>query len=119
MVKFNALEPFIPSGSDFEASKKLFIALGFQINWENNGYVGFQRDNCSFILQDYNDKHFAENLMMRLVVNDLDAFWHEVNVLDLTKKFDIKLKEPTIFPYGREMHLIDIAGVCWHIAQSD
>ncbi len=119
MVKFNALEPFIPSGADFEASKKLFMALGFQINWENNGYVGFQKDHCSFILQDFNDKHFAENLMVRLTVNDLDTFYHEINQKDLTTQFNIKLKEPTNYPYGREMHLIDIAGVCWHFAQSD
>jgi hypothetical protein len=119
MVKFNTLQPFIPSGADFEASKQLFMALGFQINWENGGYIGFQRDNCSFILQDYTDKHFAENLMMRLTVNNLDDFWHEINGKDLTSRFNIKLKEPTDYPYGREMHLIDIAGVCWHIAQSD
>ena len=117
MVKFNRLEPFIPSGSDFEASKQLFLALGFTINWEGGGYIGFQRDNSAFILQNYDDKDFAENLMMRLTVNDLDAFWREVSALNLTQKFGIKLKEPTDFPWGREAHLIDIAGVCWHISQ--
>jgi hypothetical protein len=117
MVKFNGLEPFIPSGPDFEKSKQLFLALGFQINWEGGGYIGFQRDNSAFILQNYDDKHFAENLMMRLNVNDLDAFWQEINALNLTQKFGVKLKEPTVFPWGREVNLIDIAGVCWHIAQ--
>ncbi len=118
MTTFNTLEPFIPSGADFEASKQLFLAIGFHINWENGGYIGFQKDNCSFILQDYNDKLFAENLMMRLSVNDLNGFWAEINSKDLTNKFGIKLKEPTNYPYGREMHLIDLAGVCWHITQS-
>ena len=119
MVKFNSIEPFIPSGSDFEASKALFLALGFSINWENNGYIGFQRGNCQFILQDYDDKHFAENLMIRMTVSDLDAFWAEISPKELTKTFNIKLKEPTHFPYGREINLIDIAGVCWHIAQDE
>ena len=64
-MKFNALEAFIPSGPDFQASKQLFLALGFSINWETEAYVGFQRDSCKFILQNFNDKHFAENLMMR------------------------------------------------------
>ena len=27
MVKFNSIEPFIPSGKDFEASKALFLAF--------------------------------------------------------------------------------------------
>lgn len=117
MVKFNGLQPFIPSGPNFEASKQLFLAIGFKINWEADEYIGFQRDNCGFILQNYNDKHFAENLMMRLIINDLDAFWQELSALDLTTKFGIKLKEPTVFPWGREVNMIDIAGVCWHIAQ--
>ena len=119
MVKFNSIEPFIPSGKEFEASKALFLALGFSINWENNGYIGFQRGNCKFILQNYDDKHFAENLMIRLTVNDLDAFWEEISQKELTKQFDIKLKEPTNFPHGREINLIDIAGVCWHIAEGE
>jgi hypothetical protein len=119
MVKFNTIQPFIPSGKDFEASKALFLALGFSLNWENNGYIGFQKDSCQFILQNYDDKHFAENLMMRMTVNDLDAFWADINSKDLTKQFDIKLKEPTNFPHGREINLIDIAGVCWHIAEGE
>ena len=119
MVKFNSIEPFIPSGKNLEASKALFIALGFSIYWENNGYIGFQRDNCKFILQNYDDQHFAENLMMRITVNDLDAFWKEINQKELTKTFEIQLKEPTNFPHGREINLIDIAGVCWHIAQDE
>ena len=119
MLKFNSIEPFIPSGKDFEASNALFQALGFSINWESNGYIGFQRGNCKFILQNYDDKHFAENLMMRITVSNLDAFWAEIREKDLTEQFDIKLKEPTDFPYGREIHLIDIAGVCWHIAEEE
>ena len=119
MVKFNSIQPFIPSGKDFEASKALFLALGFSIHWESNGYIGFQRNTCKFILQDYDDKHFAENLMIRMTVNNLDAFWAEISQKELTKQFDIKLKEPTNFPYGREINLIDIAGVCWHIAEGE
>ena len=119
MVKFNSIEPFIPSGKDFEASKALFLALGFSINWENNSYIGFQRGSCQFILQNYSNNQFAENLMIRITVSDLDAFWEEISQKDLTRQFKIKLKEPTNFPHGREINLIDIAGVCWHIAQDE
>ena len=115
-MTFNSIEPFIPSGSDFEGSKQLFLALGFHIRWEAGGYIGFQRDDCKFILQKYEDRTFAENLMMRIEVSDLDAFWQELIQKELRKGFGIKLKEPTMFPYGREVHLIDLAGVCWHFA---
>jgi hypothetical protein len=116
-MEFIAMETFIPSGVDMNKSKQLFLDLGFSINWDAGDYIGFQKDNCRFILQKFEDKHFAENLMVREEVADLDAFWDKVNALDLPRKFDVKLARPTEYPYGREMHLIDIAGVCWHFAQ--
>lgn len=118
-MKFNAIEPFIPSGTRFEESKELFVALGFQITWDGGDYIGFERDTCKFILQRYDNKELAENLMIRLSVSNLDEFWQEINAKELDKKFDIKLKEPTQFPYGREVHLLDLAGVCWHIAEGE
>jgi hypothetical protein len=113
-MAFQLLEPFIPSGSDFEGSKQLFLALGFQINWQADGYIGFQRDYSKFILQ--KDRAFAENLMMRVVVSDLDELWIEIIDKELHKTVGVRFKEPTVYPYGREMHLIDLAGVCWHFA---
>ena len=116
MVQFNSLSAFIPSGKEFNKSKELFLEIGFSIVWEADDYVSFRKDNCGFILQRYDDKHFAENLMMNLTVNDLDAFWEELKQKELDKKFPIKLIKPTEFPWGREINLIDIAGVCWHIS---
>ena len=55
-MKFQSLEPFVPSGSDFDGSKQLFLELGFKINWEAGGYIGFEKDGCKFILQQYNNK---------------------------------------------------------------
>jgi len=49
--------------------------------------------------------------MIRVTVDDLDEFWREISEKKLTEKFAVKLDEPTNFPYGREIHLIDIAGV--------
>ena len=115
-MKFNSIEPFVPAGSDFKSSKRLFLEIGFNIRWETDDYIGFRRDTCAFILQNFNDKTFAENLMIRVVVENLDEFWQEISDKNLDKKFNIKLKPPTKFPYGREVHLIDIAGVCWHFS---
>ncbi|MFN7119094.1 MAG: hypothetical protein ACK4TA_20010 [Saprospiraceae bacterium] len=118
-MQFHSIEPFIPSGADFAVAKALFTALGFNINWENNGYAGLQRDACRFILQEYNAPNFAENLMVRVAIDDLDVFWQEIQQAELTRKFAIQVKEPTNYPYGRELHLIDLAGVCWHFTQAD
>jgi hypothetical protein len=115
MTQFTSLAPFIPSGPDLEQSKLFFIALGFEIKWDNGDYIGFKRDNCEFILQNFNDRPFAENLMMRIIVDDLDLFWKDLSAKQLDKKFKVKFKEPTQQPWGREVTIIDIAGVCWHV----
>ena len=61
-MKFLSLQPFVPSGNNFEGSKLLFQELGFSITWDVGGYVGFERDGCKFILQQFDNRSFAENL---------------------------------------------------------
>lgn len=117
-MKFISLAPFVPSGSNFEASRQLFLELGFTITWDAGDYIGFQRDDCRFILQKYNNKDFAENFMISVRVSNADEFWKEVNEKGLTQKFGIRLGTPSDQPYGREVNIIDIAGVCWHFVQS-
>lgn len=116
-MKFISIEPFVPSGSDFEGSKKLFQELGFKINWDAGDYVGFERDGCKFILQKYENKEFAENFMLSVKVSNAEEFWKEVNEKQLSKKFGIRISPPTQQPYGKEVNVIDIAGVCWHFVE--
>lgn len=116
-MKFLSLEPFVPSGSNFEGSKKLFQELGFKINWDAGDYVGFERDGCKFILQKYVNKEFAENFMVSVKIDNAEEFWKEVNEKDLSKKFGARFAPPTKQPYGIEVNMIDIAGVCWHFVE--
>ncbi len=88
------------------------------INWETDDHVGFENNGCKFILQKNDDKSFAENFMMSVKVEDLDEFWEKISALDLPAKFGVKLNPPQNFPWGREVNLIDIAGVCWHFSES-
>ena len=116
-MKFLSLEPFVPSGSDFEASKQLFLELGFRINWEVDGYAGFQADECRFILQKYDVKEFADNFMLSIKVSDVEAFRQSVLDKKLIEKYDIRISKIMQQPYGREFNVIDIAGVCWHFVE--
>jgi hypothetical protein len=51
-----SLSPFVPSGKDYEASRRLFVELGFEEIWENDGYAGFRNGDANFILQNlHND----------------------------------------------------------------
>jgi len=116
-MQFLSLEPFVPSGKNFEASKLLFEALGFNINWDAGDYVGFERDGCKFILQKYENDSFAQNFMLSVRVDDVETFRKNIIENKLPEKFGIRIGDITLQPYGKEVNIIDIAGVCWHFTQ--
>ena len=116
-MKFISVEPFVPSGSNFEGSKQFFVELGFNISWDAGDYTGFERDGCKFILQKYVNKDFAENFMISVAVTNVDEFRKEVIEKQLPQKFGIRIGEVSDMPYGREVNIIDLAGVCWHFVQ--
>ena len=116
-MKFLSLAPFVPSGSNFDGSKKFFQELGFNIAWDSKDYVSFEKDNCKFILQRYNDKAFAENFMVTVKIENAELFWNELNEKQLAEKFSVRISKPTKQPYGIEVNVIDMAGVCWHFVE--
>jgi catechol 2,3-dioxygenase-like lactoylglutathione lyase family enzyme len=114
-----SLLPFVPSGKAYEASRRLFRDLGFEELWENGGYAGFRNGPAQFILQQFDNRDFAENLMIRLNVPDLDAWWEAVSEKQLEKTYpEFRINPPADFPWGREVNFIDLAGVCWHVGAS-
>ena len=117
-MKFLSLQPFVPSGNNFQGSKDFFLALGFQVQWDAGEYVSFEKDGCRFILQNFDNKEFAENFMLTVGVTNADEFRKEVLDKQLPQKFGIKIGEVKTHPYGREVNVIDIAGVCWHFVES-
>ncbi len=116
-MTFLSLEPFVPSGTDFDKSKQLFRELGFEIKWDAGDYVGFDKDGCKFILQKFDNKEFAENFMLSVRVKDVSEFWQDVTEKKLSEKFGIRIGKPTQQPYGKEVNILDIAGVCWHFVE--
>jgi hypothetical protein len=116
-MQFYSLQPFVPSGSNFEGSKQFFVELGFNISFDAGDYVGFENNGCRFILQKYNNKEFAENFMLSVAVTNADEFRQAVLDKQLPQKFGIRIGEVSSMPYGREVNIIDLAGVCWHFVQ--
>jgi len=117
VMKFFSLQPFVPSGSDFESSTQFFQELGFEIKWNAGDYIGFEKDRCKFILQNFKNKEFAENFMITVSVDDVTKFYRDVIERNLPEKFGIRISEPLDMPYGKESNIIDLAGVCWHFVQ--
>jgi catechol 2,3-dioxygenase-like lactoylglutathione lyase family enzyme len=117
-LRVSALVPFIPSGKDYESSRRFFSEVGFEEEWESDGYAGFRNGNARFILQRFDDEAFASNLMIRIDVDDLDGWFREVSERKLEKRYPgFRINPPKEFPWGREVHFIDPAGVCWHVGR--
>jgi catechol 2,3-dioxygenase-like lactoylglutathione lyase family enzyme len=109
--------PFVPS-RDFELSKRFYEALGFRKVLDGEVAI-FNAGSGGFILQNFHQKDWAENFMMQLMVDDLDAWWAHIESLDLPARFGVKPpKPPAMQPWGlRVAYLVDPCGVLWHIAQ--
>lgn len=116
-MKFLSLEPFVPSGKNFEGSKQFFLALGFTLTWDAGDYAGFECDGCKFILQNFDNVSFAENFMLSVKTDNVADFRKKVLDDKLPEKFGIRVSEVLNQPYGKEVNIIDLAGVCWHFVE--
>lgn len=113
------LQPFVPSGSEFARALEFFAALGFEKTWEVEGLAGLRSGEACFLLQNIDIPVWQENQMIVFEVADLDGYWAEIEAKDLVSRFPgVRLREPSTFPWGREIHIIDLAGVCWHVRQA-
>jgi hypothetical protein len=93
-------------------------ALGFKILLDGDVTI-FGVGDSAFILQRYYKKEWAENCMMQMMVDDLDAWWKRIETLNLPKSFGVRPpKPPAIQPWGlRVGYVWDPSGVLWHVAQ--
>jgi predicted enzyme related to lactoylglutathione lyase len=115
-TKATSLYPFVPSGPDFKLALSFFAELGFERAWEHDGLAGLRYGGAYFMLQSIGVPEWQKNQMITIEVEDLDAYWAELEPKDLPARFaGAKLRPPTDFPWGREIHIIDPAGVCWHV----
>jgi hypothetical protein len=112
-----AMRPFLPA-KDFEVSKAFYQALGLETLLDGEVAI-FGLGASAFILQRYYQKAWAENCMMQLMVDDLDAWWAHILALDLPGRFGVQApKPPAMQPWGlRVAYVYDPAGVLWHVCQ--
>ena len=112
-----AARPFLPS-RDLAASKRFYEALGFEQLLDGDVAI-FKVGATSFILQPRDEQRWAENWMMQLMIDDVDAWWAQIASLDLPARFGVPPpRPPAMQPWGlRVSYLVDPSGVLWHIAQ--
>jgi hypothetical protein len=118
-ARATALYPFVPSGGDFGQALAFFSELGFETRWNSDGVAGLRCGGAFFFLQDIDVPTWQQNQMLTLEVDDLDQYWSEIEGKDLVRRFPaVRLKAPTEFAWGREAHIVDPSGVCWHVRQA-
>jgi hypothetical protein len=119
-IQATKLYPFVPSGPRFDLSIEFFAALGFELQWRQEGLAGLRLGGAYFLLQDIDVPEWQKNQMIVFEVTDLDGYWSELDAKDLAAAFPgVRLRPPTEFPWGREIHIIDPGGVCWHVRQTE
>ncbi len=118
--KASDLKTFIGS-ADFAISKEFYLALGFQINWEKENLIEFEVSDCKFLLQDYYDKNWCENMMMHLTVDDVASFYSHINKIITNTKYGLaKCQAPQNESYGACVaYFWDPSGILWHLAEFD
>jgi uncharacterized glyoxalase superfamily protein PhnB len=120
MANLRAIEikAFVPA-KDFELSKHFYEDFGFTKASDANGIAYFHRDDVSFLLQDFYVEELANNLMMHLLVEDVDAWSTRIREADLAGRYGVRVSTVQLQPWRmRDFVVIDPSGVLWRIGQN-
>jgi len=110
--------PFLPA-KDFQTSLQFYKAMGFEAYLLGDTLAELSLGTHAFLLQGYFVKEWAENMMMHVLVDDVDAWWQHIKSLDLAEKFGIPPPSPPrVESWGLTVaYVIDLSGVLWHFAE--
>ncbi|WP_018266443.1 VOC family protein [Methylosinus sp. LW4] len=112
------LKAFVPA-KDFELSKRFYQELGFTLASDGDGVAYFHHETVSFLLQNFYVKEFAENLMLHLLVEDVDAWKAKVDESGIGARYGVKISDVQRQPWRmRDFTLVDPSGVLWRIGQN-
>lgn len=115
-MKIQNIRTFIPSKS-LQRSRQFYIDLGFEISWEGEDLVLFGTQENNFFLQNFYVEDWANNCMMQLHVEDLESLY-DIAVTLIDQYEGTKIKPIFQADYGKTFHLIDPAGVLWHMTET-
>ena len=88
------------AAEDFARNKSFYQALGFKTLLDSEVAI-FAAGSTSFVLTNFYGRDHANNYMMQLMVDDLDAWWAHIVSLGLPGKFGVaEPKPPQLQPWG-------------------
>jgi uncharacterized glyoxalase superfamily protein PhnB len=117
-LRITEIKAFVPS-KDFALSKQFYKDLGFTMASEGGGVAYFHFGGISFLLQDFCAEQLAENFMMHILVEDVDAWWTHVQASGIVAKYGVRLTAIETQPWKmRDFCLSDPSGVLWRVGQN-
>lgn len=112
------IKAFVPA-KDFELSKQFYQDLGFTLTSDEGGFAYFRHNDCSFLLQDFYVKEYADNFMMHILVKDIEKWHAHVVASGVAVKYGVKVTEVTEEPWGMfDFMVVDPSSVLWRFGQN-
>ncbi|WP_439536465.1 VOC family protein [Methyloversatilis sp.] len=112
------IKAFVPA-TDFELSRRFYLALGFEVSWTDDRLAYVRHGHVSFLLQAFDAPAFARQFQMHLLVADVNDWHAHVVSADIARRFGVLVGRPEDRPWGmRDFVLFDPAGVLWRIAEN-
>jgi len=102
---------YVPS-HDYAISRAFYTALGFTLTEGWGDTMDCNLGGAIFRLQNYYNKDWAENFMMKFDVDDVDAWYeHGKNVLTENKYAHARIVPPEMVGDTKIMHIWDPCGI--------
>ena len=113
-----SFRPFLPA-KEFETSLRFYEAIGFEAYRLGETLAELSLGAHAFLLQGYYVKEWAENTVMHVLVNDVQAWWKHIHSMDLANQFGVSSPAPPrVEPLGLTVvYVFDPTGVLWHFAE--
>ncbi len=102
---------YVPA-KNFELSKRFYTALGFKMSEGWGGTADFELDGHQFRLQDYYVQEWANNFMVKIGVDDVEAWHQRAREIAGRSDFDsVRIKPPERVDEWLVLHVTDPSGV--------
>jgi predicted lactoylglutathione lyase len=112
------IRPFIPA-KDYSVSRAFYQALGFGVDYSDDTVTILSLSGAAFILQNFYVEALANNCMVQLLVENLDAVWAGLGADAVAARHGAKAPiAPAMQHWGlRVGYVFDPSGVLWHVAE--
>ncbi|MGH8245491.1 MAG: VOC family protein [Gammaproteobacteria bacterium] len=110
-LRIRDLKVYMPA-KDFEQSKRFYTALGFKMSEGWGGTADFELNGNRFRLQDYYVKDWADNFMVVMGVDDVEAWHRHVQLIADSGEFEnVRIKPTETVGDSLVLHVVDPSGV--------